>query len=86
MWWTSLWVCPAVAVVVHLYWLSATVNATGEGFPAMEPSSLLAEQALFVQRLWHLLWTGRLALEQLASAELRAAVLLLLGALSARAL
>merc|ERR1712187_1018326 len=75
MWQASLWVCPPIAVIVHLYWMSAHLNATmgskDQEFVQWGVPEYLEEQAHFIQKVWHLMWTQRLILEQLSSGSLR---------------
>lgn len=81
LWKTALFSCTAVAVTAHLYWLNAHLDGGREadGFHSwQDPRSRHFQQALFMQRVWYLLWSGAFALQSLGAPELQEPVLELL--------
>lgn len=81
LWSRTLWTCPAIAMLVNVYWLTAQQNASlNPGhhlssilreFEVDYLSELVVERARFIGKLWYLIWTGRLSMAQLASAAVR---------------
>ncbi|CAE8632400.1 unnamed protein product, partial [Polarella glacialis] len=52
------------------------------GFLPWDTATVMEEQSFFVQRLWKLLWTGAMGLDQLAAPEIRSSVLALLDGIA----
>eukprot|EP00927_Polykrikos_kofoidii_P078434 TRINITY_DN75254_c0_g1_i1.p1 TRINITY_DN75254_c0_g1~~TRINITY_DN75254_c0_g1_i1.p1 ORF type:complete len:1101 (-),score=111.55 TRINITY_DN75254_c0_g1_i1:26-3328(-) len=80
MWTDSFWACAPLAVMVHLYWLTAHLNGTRD-MTRWVGQRRMIEQGLFMHKVWNRIFVDSFRIEDLASPRLRSTSLALLRGL-----